>query len=84
MSPGASSAPNYGGGDGGRSAYSTPSGNEMAPTYTSAKAGAENSLRSSAAKNLSLMRVGLHFEPGGLGCRGGELPAQQRGRQISP
>ena len=43
----ASSTPNYGRGDGGRSANSTPSGEEMVPTNTSAKAWKENPLRSS-------------------------------------
>ena len=42
-----SAAPNYGGGDGGRSTDSTPSGEEMAPTNKGAKAGEENSRRSS-------------------------------------
>ena len=37
-------------------AFSTPSKKEMAPTYTSAKAGAENSPCSSAVKKLSLRR----------------------------
>ena len=51
MSPAASSAPNHGGGDEGRSAYKTPSGEEMAPASTGARTGAANFPRSSAAHN---------------------------------
>ena len=54
LSPAASSVPNHGGGNVGRSAYSTPSGKEMAHTKKGAKVGAENSLRSSAERNISL------------------------------
>ena len=66
LSPAASSAPNYGGGDEGRSGNSTPSGEETAPTNTGANAGAENSPRNSAAKNLSLRGGRPPAEPGGL------------------
>ena len=43
MSPAASSAPNYDGGDGGRSADSTRRGEEMTPPKTGANDGEENS-----------------------------------------
>ena len=66
LSPAASSVPNHGGGNVGRSAYSTPSGKEMAHTKKGAKVGAENSPRSSAAKNLSLRGGVPPAEPGGL------------------
>ena len=54
LSSSASSAPNYGGGDGGRLGDSTPRSENMAPMKTGAKDGAENSLSNIAAKNLSL------------------------------
>ena len=52
LSPAAASAPNYDGGDGGRSADSPRSGKEMAPMKTGAKDGGENSQRSSARKRI--------------------------------
>ena len=66
LSPAASSAPNYGNGNGGRSSDSPLGGKEMAPTKTGAKDGGEKSPRSSSAKNLSLRRGGPSAEPGGL------------------
>ena len=61
-----SGAPNYGGGEGGRSTDSTPSGEDMAPTNKGAKAGEENSRRSSAAKKLFLEGGGSPAESGSL------------------
>ena len=51
LSPAASSAPNYGGGNGGLSADSMHNGEEMAPTKTSANEGEETSPRSGSQKN---------------------------------
>ena len=66
LSTAASSAPNYGSGNGGRSADPTPSGEEMTPTKTGANNTEDNSPRSGSVKNLSL-RVGVPIaEPGGL------------------
>ena len=48
------------------SAYSMPSGEEMAPASTGARTGAANSPRSSAARNLALRGGGPPAEPGGL------------------
>ena len=48
LSPAASLTPNYGGGDGGRSADSTRSGKEMTPTKTGTNDWEKNSPRSSA------------------------------------
>ena len=46
-------------------AFSMPSGKEMAPASTGAKTGAANSPRSSAAKNLALRGGGPLAEPRG-------------------
>ena len=48
LSPAASLAPNFGGGNGGSSADSAPSVEEMAPTKKGARAGEENSPRRGA------------------------------------
>ena len=53
LSPAGSLAPNQGGGDGGRRAYWTPSGDKRAPASTGARTGAENSLRSTSAAEVA-------------------------------
>ena len=66
LSPVASSGPNYGGGDEGRSSNYLRSREEMAPKKMCANDGEEKSPRSSGVKKLSPRGGGPPAEPGGL------------------
>ena len=62
----AASAPNYGGGNGGGSADSLRSGEDVAPMKTGDNDDEEKSPRRGSVKNLSLRGGGPPTEPGGL------------------